>query len=398
MVMTTKISLPESRGTWIDSFTFRDRKGRLWLTASGAHKLYPWVCIGTIRSWVGKRKSRFLLNKQEGRRFIQTKIVTKAVPPPPGNNTWGEIRIRVYLKDDIHIIAEKMANQELKQQQVQKQSRFIHESIHLDRHGREWLSDVQAVKRWGFARFFLGYWSTRKSRINSDRMALRSKLIANAHHLQSRGEIRVYLALDIQDIIAGKESKTPGTGKGPNAKKFRIAAAGRLKQSITTILKNAGQPPNTGYVIDQAQALGIGEKAAREGLDLYAIWERGIDSSKLWRPRPDSQNGNGKNGHTSEAVAPSPPDAQEPPAGQPEPTTLVVATDPRHQESAPARTRKKLDRGRPSIDLDSDQRVWDAWKTGQHKNKKELARNLGMEPKQVRLALHRHRVRLTRSS
>jgi hypothetical protein len=56
-------------------------------------------------------------------------------------------------------------------------------------------------------------------------------------------------------------------------------------------------------------------------------------------------------------------------------------------------------RGRPrDTDPQVDQRIWDAWKSGEHKTYDDLARLLGTSAREVELAIDRHRRRLERDS
>jgi hypothetical protein len=56
-------------------------------------------------------------------------------------------------------------------------------------------------------------------------------------------------------------------------------------------------------------------------------------------------------------------------------------------------------RGRAGdTDPKADQKIWDAWKTGQHKDYADLARYLEVSEKEVARAIDRHRHRLARAS
>ena len=62
-----------------------------------------------------------------------------------------------------------------------------------------------------------------------------------------------------------------------------------------------------------------------------------------------------------------------------------------------ARSTKTPRRGRP-VDTDpkADKRVYEAWKTGRYNTQADCARELGMEEKQAKDAIERHRKRLER--
>ena len=64
------------------------------------------------------------------------------------------------------------------------------------------------------------------------------------------------------------------------------------------------------------------------------------------------------------------------------------------KKSSPTRKKKG---GRPSdTDHDADRRIYEAWKTGQYKTYKELAREKGVKRRTIVLALQRHKARLRR--
>jgi hypothetical protein len=59
----------------------------------------------------------------------------------------------------------------------------------------------------------------------------------------------------------------------------------------------------------------------------------------------------------------------------------------------------KRRRGRPGdTDARADQKIWDAWRTGEHKDYADLARLLGKSAREVARAIDRHRHRRARGS
>jgi hypothetical protein len=201
--------------------------------------------------------------------------------------------VRVFLQDDIDVIAKKIVQEAPQKENVGGQVRCLHESVHVDHLG-EWPTDVQLRKRFGVSTGFCGYWANRKSRINPRRKALRSKPIPNIHHNKARAELRGFFADDAKNILAGNESKAPGSGRGPSAKRLRADGAQRIKNAMLGILAEATRPPLTGYVLEKGLALGFSEYLMRKALDLYALSDKGDrTNSRVWRPL-DEEKVNGQ--------------------------------------------------------------------------------------------------------
>jgi len=81
-------------------------------------------------------------------------------------------------------------------------------------------------------------------------------------------------------------------------------------------------------------------------------------------------------------------------------TLTGAARDKATGASKSSSSTSKKKRGRPTNTDDhaADRRIYEAWKTGQYKTYKELAREKIMDEKAIRLALHRHRARLNRGT
>jgi hypothetical protein len=213
-----------------------------------------------------KQPCRFLTNRQGKRRKIDALQVAPASPRVVE-------KVTVYLEKDIKDIVDGMSQtQPEKQITVEKQKRWDRIAVHVDEDGREWLTDVQLARRYGQTRGLL-WWADRDSRVRPGQKALRSKRIPNrVRQKGSPGEIRVYLDDDARDIIAGKESRHLGSGRGKNAARLRKEVMDRAKEAVYAAL-SSGQRPSTRCVLEQARKCGVSARAARKALELYGTYD-----------------------------------------------------------------------------------------------------------------------------
>jgi hypothetical protein len=266
---------------WLDESTWRDRQGRRWLTWLGIRKAFPLLPRKSIERW-GKESCRFLIER--GRR---RKIWTAKVRPPTPRVTE---KVTIYLEDDVKAVADRMnRDQPQDKQWIEGSARWLRPLIHVDEEGREWLTDVQLIKRYGVTRGFLR-WTYKPSRVRAGQKALRSKLVPNPIKQKgSPGEIRVYLGADTQDIIAGKESKYPGSGNGKNAERLRKETAARAKEALVDIL-TIGYRPTSARLVEEARRRGVGAKAIREAARLYGTYDEDKQNKRRWKLLPGIAN------------------------------------------------------------------------------------------------------------
>ncbi|HMF13025.1 MAG TPA: hypothetical protein VKE94_11990, partial [Gemmataceae bacterium] len=211
---------------WLDAVTWRDRLLRIWRTALGARAVYP-----NLTRW---RLQQIL---QEDPRSDRT--------DNRGKVTRQEIRARyyrgiglhvpaaevtLYLDDHLKTIVEFEPNEPLEKIKIRGRE-YWQRPVHVDTDGRHWLTNAQLMERHGVSGHFVSYWARQQSRIRPGQKALRKKLIANELP-GNRQQIDVYLDEDALDILAGKEAKRPGAGKGRTPTKLRLAMAELAKEAV----------------------------------------------------------------------------------------------------------------------------------------------------------------------
>jgi hypothetical protein len=284
-------------GTWLDERIWRDDHGLLWLTLAGVLLLYPDLADGSVKRY-GKNPCRFLKDERGKRRKIQTNLVD-----PAGARAVDQVR--VYLKDDIETIAERMSKDQPDVSiKINNQKRWVRKAIHVDKDGRGCLTEVQIMENYGVGRGFFA-WENKPSRQRPGEMALRSYTIPNAVKQKgSPGEIKVYVEDDVKDILAGKESKHPGVGKGQNAKRLRDENLSRAKKAVETVLRER-DGLRMGSLLRRVKELArVGQRVARQAIAIVTIERREAQNKRFRRLNPAyATSSSNKNGHTSASDA-----------------------------------------------------------------------------------------------
>lgn len=255
-------------GGWENAYTWKDSTGRILIARRGIRKLFPQLNPGTIHRWADKKHGlpcRFLRNARGARRFIESDMIR----PPAGSNA-RHSKVRVFLKGDLErIVAAMIEAQPTDKVVIGRQARWRREAVYTDEGGRTWPTDVQLAHGRGVDRNWIYYWSHRKSKFDSGRMALRSKPIPNHVNQEgSPGEINVFLDDDANTILCGQESNWPRGGRGKFPAGIRAA---RGKELLLSILPDSEAKASPRYIFEEARKVGLGTEATRRVVDAFAI-------------------------------------------------------------------------------------------------------------------------------
>jgi hypothetical protein len=199
-------------GVWIQEGTLTDNQRpmpSLWVTVPKAEELYKLPKVSLERWSTGKKPCRFLADREhpKGRTIKHRRV----------KGLRGR-EVVILLVSDLDTIAEKRQPPPSKVDYV-------------DSEGRKCLDDEQlvAVKEFNVSKIFPDYWRSRPSELRPGEKALRAeKKVIVAKVQGGPSEKWINVEDDVKAILAGKETKCPGTGQGPRAELFRrrlLAAA-----------------------------------------------------------------------------------------------------------------------------------------------------------------------------
>jgi hypothetical protein len=244
---------------WIDEHTYEDEQGERWLTLLGARDKYlkDLSVLSAIYGWI-EHGCRFLDNGRAPRH--------QHVPPDSPRN---RDEVMVVAKQDILTIRERC--------QTERTYRPPR-----DERGT-WLTDTEIRREFRVSAMFCRYWRDKESRIRPSERALRSTdKFRNAVREQT-GPVTIlrYLREDVERILKGEESASPGSGRPANRKLRRKAGDCEAKKLLKALLR---KPRTSTYVYGLAKERGICRsrvRRARTALRVRAV-PMGRSGPWLW--------------------------------------------------------------------------------------------------------------------
>lgn len=254
-------------GHWIDRRTYR-AGSQEYLTDRGRAEQFPYT---TSRDFHLNAPSRFLFDKLGRRRPIKSMEVEQS---PFVRNNYEDVR--VCLKKDLAEINERKdpKNQPEKEAVMERNGghpvrRWVLKNVHTER-GRRYMTEPQACQHFGIERRFFGYWASKKSRRRPS-PALRPLAVSNNPIAQqgSRGDINRWDEQDIADILDGKESKGPGSGRGPNAESLRRTRLAAAEQAILDLFGSGRDLPPSEVFAQAKERFGVSAHYVRQAFRRY---------------------------------------------------------------------------------------------------------------------------------
>jgi hypothetical protein len=198
-------------GTWVDSGTFRDPKGRYWYTYPGAVKAFPLLWQSLIER-AGRGPTR----------YMDKAIVTRQDVRHPSGHEWI-----LYSGEELEALQNRV--RELAPNRSSYRSRPswlygnrggktvvprhgrepIQEQPYRDENGVEYLCNAQAAARFNKSLGWAPAWAKRPSKVRLGEMAVRTKKIPNVAVSTGHSFVPGYRLEDLEAVAAGKERVPP---------------------------------------------------------------------------------------------------------------------------------------------------------------------------------------------